>query len=73
LVLIGCNLDETTVSAALDECLLTDSELAEGPDVWATYDDPFDSWDDADECELDEDYGEKTGGQALSPNSSDQV
>jgi G3E family GTPase len=54
LVLIGRNLDEATVSAALDECLLTDSELAEGPEVWATYEDPFDSWDEADECELKE-------------------
>ncbi|MDB5341627.1 MAG: yciC [Schlesneria sp.] len=46
LVLIGCDFDEMLISAALDECLLTDDELAEGPLKWASYSDPFDPWGD---------------------------
>jgi hypothetical protein len=70
LVLIGCNLDEDSVSAALDDCLLTDSEFAESPEVWATYEDPFDSWGDDDACELSEEYGTKTAGESASTHSS---
>lgn len=44
LVLIGCDFDEESLTAALDDCLLTDDELAEGPEAWANYDDPFEPW-----------------------------
>ncbi|MFO1044463.1 MAG: GTP-binding protein [Planctomycetaceae bacterium] len=51
LVLIGCNLDENLLTTALDECLLTDEEFAEGPEVWAGYEDPFDPWGEGGACE----------------------
>ena len=54
LVLIGCDLDEAAVTAELDECLLTDDELAEGPAAWADYEDPFEPWEDLEVCELDD-------------------
>ena len=41
LVFIGHQMDQERISEALDQCLLTDSELAQGPDAWAHYDDPF--------------------------------
>lgn len=52
LVLIGRNLDEDSVIAALDRCLLTDAEMSNGPEGWADFDDPFDPWDGIDACEL---------------------
>ena len=54
LVLIGCDLDEAAVTAELDECLLTDDELAEGPEAWASYEDPFEAWEDLEVCELED-------------------
>lgn len=59
LVLIGRNLDESSVIARMDQCLLTDAEMAEGPVAWADYCDPFDSWDSLDEVqpENDEEVG----------------
>lgn len=52
LVLIGCHLDEASLTKSLDSCLLTDEEMAEGPDSWADYEDPFDPWEDPSACEL---------------------
>lgn len=52
LVLIGCNIDEAAITAALDECLLTEKELADGPIAWSDYDDPFEPWDDVDACDI---------------------
>ena len=49
LVLIGIGLDRERLTALLDRCLLTDSELALGPDGWARFDDPFAYWDDNEE------------------------
>lgn len=46
LVLIGRDLDAAALSALLDACLLTDAEVAEGPEAWAAYADPFPAWDD---------------------------
>ena len=40
-VLIGTNLDKARVRAQLDGCLLSDEELAAGPEQWAEFDDPF--------------------------------
>lgn len=44
LVFIGQQLDEPTLRAELDACLLTDVELAEGPEVWQHYPDAFPVW-----------------------------
>ena len=54
LVLIGCDLDEVALTAALDECLLTDDELAKGPEAWADYEDPFEPWEGLEVCELED-------------------
>jgi G3E family GTPase len=53
LVLIGRHLNQTRLFAALEECLLTDEEMAAGPAVWEAFEDPFDPWMDA--CDLTED------------------
>jgi hypothetical protein len=46
-------MDEAALRARLDACLLTDAELARGPEGWAAFDDPFGNWlvpaDDADD------------------------
>lgn len=44
LVFIGQNVDAEKVRRELDDCLLTDAELAEGPMVWREYPDPFPVW-----------------------------
>ena len=52
LAIIGTDMDEEMLRARFDACLLTDDELAEGEDAWASYEDPFPEWvleDDEDE------------------------
>lgn len=44
LVFIGQNVDESRLRAELDACLLTDAELAAGPDAWRLYPDAFPVW-----------------------------
>lgn len=44
LVFIGQRMDHGELRAALDECLLTDSELAEGESAWLAYPDAFGAW-----------------------------
>lgn len=44
LVFIGQNVDAEQVRRELDACLLTDAELAAGPDVWRRYRDDFPQW-----------------------------
>jgi G3E family GTPase len=45
LVVIGQNLDQARLTSLLDACLLTDPEMALGPEVWATaFPDPFLPW-----------------------------
>lgn len=44
LVLIGMGMDEAALRACFDACLLTDGELAQGPKVWASWDNPFLDW-----------------------------
>jgi hypothetical protein len=39
-VLIGINMDQHALRQAFDACLLTDDELAAGPQAWANYPDP---------------------------------
>jgi len=51
LVLTTLDRDLDELVAALDTCLLTDAELAMGPEVWRTWPDPFTPWL-GDEAEL---------------------
>lgn len=44
LVFIGRKLDEAKMRAALDGCLLTDAEMAGGPEAWASLPDPLPDW-----------------------------
>ncbi len=44
LVFIGIDMDTIAIYDSLQECLLTDEELALGPAVWATFNDPFPQW-----------------------------
>ena len=44
LVVIGIEADETALRRRLDHCLLTDAEMAMGPQAWETFYDPFPSW-----------------------------
>ncbi|ULX56321.1 hypothetical protein CKX93_00500 [Ectothiorhodosinus mongolicus] len=44
LVFIGIDMDAAALSARLDECLLTDQELAFGPEHWKCFEDPFPVW-----------------------------
>ena len=44
LVLIGINMDRDSLTAMLDHCLLSDSELSEGELAWTSYPDPFSPW-----------------------------
>ena len=37
-------MDEDALRARLDECLLTDAEMALGPQAWAQWDNPFPDW-----------------------------
>lgn len=51
LVLIGIDIDEAALRANLDACLLTDAEIAGGPEAWARMEDPFPAWDDSEDEE----------------------
>ncbi|MEO1818003.1 zinc metallochaperone GTPase ZigA [Pseudomonas sp.] len=44
LVLIGMQMDQGALCAALDACLLNDEEMAQGPAVWESWDNPFEGW-----------------------------
>ncbi|MCB5187741.1 zinc metallochaperone GTPase ZigA [Methylobacillus caricis] len=44
IVIIGINMDKTALSAAFDQCLLTDSEMAMGMPGWRALPDPFPAW-----------------------------
>ncbi|WP_027797933.1 zinc metallochaperone GTPase ZigA [Paraburkholderia acidipaludis] len=44
LVLIGVDTDEHAMRGRLDACLLTDAEMAEGPQAWGRFADPFPAW-----------------------------
>jgi G3E family GTPase len=44
LVLIGIDMDEVALRSRLDACLLSDAEMAQGPQVWHRFTDPFPAW-----------------------------
>jgi G3E family GTPase len=44
IVVIGIGMDEAEVRAGFDACLLTDAEMAPGPEGWAAFPDPFPKW-----------------------------
>ena len=44
LVFIGQNIDFALLRRELDDCLLTDAELAAGPEDWLRLPDPFGAW-----------------------------
>lgn len=46
LVFIGQNIDFALLTAALDNCLLTDAEIASGVTAWLQLPDPFGPWHD---------------------------
>ena len=41
---IGQHIDFNALTAELDACLLTDAEIAMGPDAWQRLSDPFGDW-----------------------------
>lgn len=47
LVFIGQNLNQAEVTAALDECLLDDEQMAAGVALWLGLEDPFPAWQEA--------------------------
>ena len=52
LVLIGIEMNKESLIRMLDQCLLSDSELAEGELAWTSYPDPFSPWNLQDEDPL---------------------
>ena len=44
LVFIGQGLDKQKMTEAIDKCLLSDEELVQGKEYWATFSDPFPAW-----------------------------
>jgi G3E family GTPase len=47
LVFIGQQLDQEAMTRALNECLLSDDELLQGKNYWATLSDPFPAWSES--------------------------
>jgi len=45
LVFIGQGLDQAAITSALDQCLLSDEQLLQGKQHWATLNDPFPAWE----------------------------
>jgi hypothetical protein len=44
IVFIGIEMDEARLRNQLEHALLTDEEMAQGPENWAEYPDPFEPW-----------------------------
>lgn len=62
LVFIGLGMDEAALTAELRSCLLTDEEMAGGPEAWGRMPDPFPPWQE----ETGEDFSVGNGGDAAS-------
>ena len=45
IVFIGMGMDRDKIEAGLDKALITDDELAVGPEVWSRFEDPIPSWE----------------------------
>ena len=45
IVFIGAGMDRAAIEESLGDCLLTDAEMALGPDQWALLPDPFGEWE----------------------------
>lgn len=45
IVFIGMEMDRQKIEADLDAALITDAELAAGPEHWSRFEDPIPSWD----------------------------
>jgi hypothetical protein len=41
IVFIGMDMDRPVIESMLEECLLTDEEMSEGPAAWTGYEDPL--------------------------------
>lgn len=52
LVFIGINMDQRSIEARLDECLLDDTEMSMGPLAWCAFADPFPPWFDEQDGEV---------------------
>jgi len=55
LVLIGIEMNQEAITASLDQCLLTDAEMALGQEKWASFVDPFPEWRTAAEMKDEQD------------------
>lgn len=44
IVIIGMQMDQASIETGFNNCLLTDTEIAMGMEVWRTFADPFPSW-----------------------------
>ena len=58
IVVIGQDLDQDAITQKFDACLLTEDELALGPEAWKQFNDPFLEWRTADEEELEPELAE---------------
>jgi G3E family GTPase len=45
IVLIGIDMNQQALTAKLDACLLTESEMSLGSSAWSAWNDPFSPWD----------------------------
>eukprot|EP00955_Chlamydomonas_euryale_P057517 356800-Chlamydomonas_euryale.AAC.1 len=63
IVWIGIGMDEAAIRAMLDGCLLSDAEMALGPDGWAAFEDELPPWDviAADEGRDEDEDGDEDG------------
>ncbi|XYI04228.1 GTP-binding protein [Sorangium sp. So ce1128] len=51
LVFIGVDMAREELTSDLDACLLTEEEMAAGPSGWSRFNDPFPTWEEAEELE----------------------
>mmetsp|Transcript_12279 Transcript_12279/g.23417 ORF Transcript_12279/g.23417 Transcript_12279/m.23417 type:complete len:206 (+) Transcript_12279:1243-1860(+) len=56
IVIIGAGISEKEVTKILDDCLLTEEEMKQGPKKWKKFEDPLPKW--ADDWEFEDDEAE---------------